>query len=29
MPEALKLAHDIADGNSAVVQAYKQLIDES
>ena len=28
MSEALKLAHDIADGNSAVVQAYKQLIDE-
>lgn len=28
MPHALKLAHDIADGNSAVVQAYKRLIDE-
>jgi enoyl-CoA hydratase len=28
MPCALRLAHDIADGNSAVVQAYKRLIDE-
>jgi enoyl-CoA hydratase len=28
MPHALKLAHDIADGNSEVVQAYKRLIDE-
>lgn len=28
LDEALRLAHDMADGNSAVVQAYKQVIDE-
>jgi enoyl-CoA hydratase len=28
MPAALALAHDIADGNSQVVQTYKQLIDD-
>ena len=28
MPHALKLAHDFADGNTAVVQAYKRLIDD-
>ena len=28
LDEALQLAHEMADGNSAVVQAYKQVIDD-
>ena len=28
MPQALALAHDFADGNQKVVEAYKQLIDD-